>query len=131
LSLSVQEGQTVEFQNCYADLERMVGVIICNVSGIDNYTDTGMFLTDYRAAINRQFEDEQVMEGDYSVDGIHIKSFLVTTPQMVQFKLICIGNGPAIAELSFFSAVSAYEDFVKSIESSIGSIKLIKGGDVN
>lgn len=131
LSLGVSDGQAMEFQECYADLERMTGVIVSYIPGIDNSADTGKFFADYRQALARRFGDEQIMEGDYSVGGVRVKSFLVTTPQMVQFKLICFGTGSSAAELSFFSVANAYEGFIRCIESSIGSIKLMEGGEVS
>lgn len=131
LSLGASEGQTVEFQDCYVDLEHMTGVIVCCVSGINTAADTTRFLLDYRETLTRQFGEAQLMAGDYSVGGVRIHSFLVTTPQMVQFKLLCFGAGSSVAELSFFSVASAYESFVRRIESSIGSIGILEGGDVS
>lgn len=131
LSLNVTEGQTVNVEGCFVDLDRLAGVMACTITGIDFSSDSTNFLSNYRQSLIDQFGSKQVMQGAYTVGGVRVESFRVTSPQLVQFKLICWGKGTVVTELSYFAAVSEYERFVKLIESSIGSIKLMEGGDVS
>ena len=126
LSSRISSGRRTQVENCFADLERMTGVMVCTVDSIHDVADTGSYFADYRGVLRARFGSEHVVEGEYVVSGVSVKSYLVTDSHMVQFKLICFGIAPSAAELSYFAPANEYANLIKQIESSIGSIKPIE-----
>jgi len=119
---------SVELHHLFFDSARGAGMLISEIKDIDLLTDTAGFLSRYRNTLHERYGSEKVREGEYAVGEVTVKNFLVTDSMHVRFQLICFSEGDNAIELDYFSPHAIYPDLVKAIESSIGSLKLIKSG---
>lgn len=81
-------------------------------------------LNEYRELLYEKFKENKITETEYLKDGIRIKQFLIQMPDRVFFKLIFRNNNGKIIQFDYITKREYYIAAVKSIESSIGSIKL-------
>jgi hypothetical protein len=83
----------------------------------------------YEQGLRSVSEQAEVRSGDYVVNDVYIRNFLVSSPSMIRFHLLCFSERPDATELVYFADRSSYPDLVRAFESSIGTIKQTgKGG---
>ncbi len=121
------EGK-VDFVQFFFDQRHSAGLIVSTVRDLNLTTDTTAFIGRYRQAILAEYGEDQVTAGDYWVDSIYVKNFLVTDSAQVRFQLLCLTLEGDALELQYVVPRAAYPSVLKSLESSIGSLKPINQG---
>ena len=121
------EGK-IHFVQFFFDQQHSAGLIVSTVRGLNLLTDTAAFVTRYRQAIASEYGDGLVTDGDYWVDSIYVKNFVITDSAQVRFHLLCLTLEGDALELQFVVPRPVYAELVKSLESSIGSLKPIQQG---
>ncbi len=68
------------------------------------------------------FMSDKITRGQFSVNDIDVIQFLITTNETVAFKLFCRAD-QSFYQIDYFIPQKIYENNLKSIESSIGTLK--------
>ena len=121
------EGK-IRFVQFFFDQQHSAGLIVSTVRGLNLSTDTAAFVSRYRQAILAEYGEDHVTAGDYWVDSVYVKNFLVTDSAQVRFQLLCLSLEGDALELQYVVPRAVYAEIVKSLESSIGSLKPICQG---
>ncbi len=105
------------------------GIVISRVGNASLDEDTTRLFAMYRDILRRGEASSTVREGEYRVNDVFVKNFLVTDSLNVRFQLLCLSDHFHGAEFIYYAGRQTYPHLVKGIESSIGSIERIhKGG---
>ena len=110
----------------YVNQSHGSGLVISLLPELDLNSDTGKFLTDYYEALVEMHGDEGIKFGDYWINDVLVKNFLITDSQSVMFDLICLTQNRNAMHVQFLVPNKYYTDMIKTLESSIGSISTIK-----
>lgn len=121
-------GPGMVLRLAFLDTNHVAGVLAAEIRGLTLESDTTTFLANYRQTILDIHGPDDVREGDYWVDRVFVKNFLITDSINVHFQLICMTVGANALELNYFCPRQFYPDLVKLFESSIGSLKLASEG---
>lgn len=108
---------------CYIDTARQAGVILSLLDGIYLNADTGRFVDRYRRSLHDTFGPEKVREGDYWVDSVFVRNFLITHGGIIRFQLLCEAGAGETLEAVYFASQEYYPSVIKHFESSIGTLK--------
>jgi hypothetical protein len=118
----------VDFVQFFFDQRHSAGLIVSTVQNLNLETDTTDFLQNYYHSLLDVYGSEHIKAGGYWVDGIFVKNYLVMDSLHVRFHLLCLSaKGNALA-LEYVVPHQTYPDVVKSLESSIGTLKPIHNG---
>jgi hypothetical protein len=118
----------IDFIQFFFDQQHSAGLIVSTVQSLNLQTDTTEFLQNYYHSLVDMYGSEHVKAGDYWVDSIFVKNYLVMDSLHVRFHLLCLSaEGNALA-LEYVVPNQSYPDVVKSLESSIGTLKPIRNG---
>lgn len=96
----------------------------CSISQI-NSTDSvniNQFLIAFNSLMSQQFKPENIKEGRFKRNNIEIVQFLMMTDSKVFFKLFFQPVNKYILQLDYAIDRKIYPNYIKKIESSIGSI---------
>ena len=121
------EGK-IDFVQFFFDQQHSAGLIVSTVRGLNLTADTAAFVSRYRQAILAEYGEDHVTAGDYWVDSVYVKNFLVTDSAQVRFQLLCLSLEGDALELQYVVPRAVYPEVLKSLESSIGSLKPICQG---
>ena len=124
----VSSEQKVDLVQFFFDRRHRAGLIVSTVRDLNLTTDTAAFIGRYRQAILAEYGEDHVTAGDYWVDSIYVKNFLVTDSAQVRFQLLCLTLEGNALELQYVVPRAVYPKVLKSLESSIGSLKPICQG---
>jgi hypothetical protein len=80
----------------------------------------------YRNYLENKLSGVSITMADFMKDNIHIYQFLIQGPDRIQFKLDFMIIKNIIIQIDYVVPKNDYEKMVQSLESSIGSIKLLK-----
>jgi hypothetical protein len=72
----------------------------------------------------KKYGNTSLKRADYLKDGIPVTQFLITENEVITFKILIFNDLNQIIEFDYSTLKNSYPNEVKSIESSIGSIKL-------
>ncbi|MFC2088205.1 hypothetical protein ACFLSX_01260 [Calditrichota bacterium] len=78
--------------------------------------------SNYLRFLKDKFATATIQKGTYKLNDFEINQYLLITEQKVIFKLTFASPGNKIIQLDYAIARSIYPDFIRHIESSIGSI---------
>lgn len=123
-----EEKKIVYLLQFFFDHAHQAGLIVSVIRGLQLTSDTAAFIGNYRRSLIELYGNSNVRAGDYWIDSIYVKNFLVTDSVNVKFQLICLSSQGDALELQYFAPHIFYADLVRSFESSIGTIKLLKKG---
>lgn len=119
----------IEFVRFFFDEQHSSGLIVSTVGGLNLTADTSTFIDRYRQAVLAEYGNDNVKVGDYWVDSIYVKNFVITDSMQVRFQLLCLSSEGDALELQYVVPRAVYATMVKSLESSIGTLKpLYQGG---
>jgi hypothetical protein len=118
----------VELAQIFFDSAAQAGVMVSIMHGVTLTSDTGAFFARYRQSLHEMYRDDQVKEGEYWVEDVFVKNYLITDTNTVRFQLICCSDKDAAVELTYFAPSNQYPDLIKHFESSIGTIRLTQKG---
>lgn len=128
LTNQVGNREGIELKHAYIDQDRGAGLLVSLIPGLRRSGDTATFVGKYRQSLARQYGAQNVKAGDFWVDNVYVKNFLVTDSVHVRIQLLCLSDEGDAAELQYVAPRVIYPDIVKTFESSIGSLNSLKGG---
>ena len=100
----------------------------CSISQLqikDSEGSLNSSMPQYRNYLEKKLSGLSVTMADFMKDNIHMYQFLIQGPDRIQFKLDFMTIKDIIIQIDFVVPKNDYEKMVQSIESSIGSIKLL------
>jgi hypothetical protein len=122
------DSEKIELQQFLMDKTNGAGMMISTIQGLSLTSDTAIFMSRFRGAIDETYNKINVKSGDYWIGDIYIKNFLIMDSLNIRFQLLCFPKENTGFELQYFSNRKTYPQLIKSIESSIGSLKPIQLG---
>jgi hypothetical protein len=118
----------LQFHQFFFDSLHSAGMVVFSVKELNLSSDTMNFFGNYQKVLEGQYGPDRVKSGEYWVNGIFVKNYLVTDSNTVRFQLLCLSSNNDAMEVHYIVPHSEYEQVVKLIESSIGSLKPKNGG---
>jgi hypothetical protein len=100
----------------------------CSISRLqikDSEGSLNSIMPQYRNYLEKKLSGLSVTMADFMKDNIHMYQFLIQGPDRIQFKLDFMTIKNIIIQIDYVVPKNDYEKMIQSIESSIGSIKLI------
>ena len=100
----------------------------CSISRLqikDSEGSLNSSMPQYRNYLEKKLSGLSVTMADFMKDNIHMYQFLIQGPDRIQFKLDFMTIKNIIIQIDYVVPKNDYEKMVQSIESSIGSIKLL------
>lgn len=129
LSAAVGGREGVTLARAYIDPRRSSGIMLSTIRGLRLDGDTSAFVNKYRQSLIAAYGQDHVQVGDYRVNTVYVKNYLVMDTLAVRFQLIGFPPAGDAVELLYVAPRIIYPELVKSFESSIGTIKPVaKGG---
>ncbi len=122
LSSSIKDSSKIMLLEFFLNEQTRASLMISSIAGLNLQSDTAGFMENYRLAIRDEHGMQDIESGDYWHGGIYIKNILISDSANVQFRLICLKSSDDAIELIFTTPRAVYGDYVRSIESSIGSL---------
>ena len=122
LSNSLEDSSSVTLLEFLLSEETKASLMISRIAGFNLQSDTAGFMENYRRALRNEDENLSIESGDFWHGEVYIKNILVSDSTSVQFRLICFKPSDDAIELIYTTPRTVYSDFVKSMESSIGSL---------
>ncbi|MEE8418125.1 MAG: hypothetical protein V3S06_05610 [candidate division Zixibacteria bacterium] len=122
LSSSLKDSTRITLLGILMSEETRASLMISRIAGLNLQSDTAGFMENYRDALRSEDETKSIESGDFRHGKVYVKNFLVSDSTNVQFRLICFKPSDDAIELIYTTPRAVYSDFVKSIESSIGSL---------
>ncbi len=109
--------------------ELPAGILISRITSASLDGDTARLFAMYRDILRHGQQQTTIREGEFWVNEVFTKNFLITDSLNVRFQLICLSDHFHGAEFIYYASRQTYPRIVRYIESSIGSIERIhKGG---
>jgi len=122
------ENQGKRLLDCFIDTAHGAGVLVSAIDGLSFSSDTLGYFAAYRRLMHVGTSPEPIREGEYWVESVYVKNFLIVDSLNVRFNLLCLSAGGKGAELVYFAPRAEYAKLVRCFESSIGSLRVIKPG---
>jgi hypothetical protein len=98
---------------------------ILNVTAIKVNADSqNNIINNLEKELLKKYGKTGLKRADYLKDDIPVTQFLITDNEVITFKILIINDVNQIIEFDYSTLKNSYPNEVKSIESSIGSIKL-------
>lgn len=94
----------------------------CLISILPTLTNADNSIVKYQQAICTQYIDSQVSQADFLHNGFRIYQSLIISKDIVQFKLVVTQSVNKSFQIDYVIPKSIYQDNLKAIESSIGSL---------
>jgi len=101
----------------------------CVISLVNNSDLFSSLNEEYYISLQDNFETDNIVRAQFSVNSIHIIQYIITNNQIVTFKLFFNINDN-FYQIDYFIPYNEYEKELKKIESSIGSISLALNKEV-
>ena len=125
-SLSREAGDQAELAAAFLDSSRQAGLAVFVRRGLSR--DDEAFATAYEAALRGEDAKAEIRSGDYIVNDIYVRNFLVSDAAVVRFHLLCFAEDGYPIELVYFSSRASYPKLVRAFESSIGTVQTAANG---
>lgn len=122
LSSSIKDSSKIMLLEFFLNEKTRASLMISSIAGLNLQSDTAGFMENYRLAIRDEYGMQDIESGDYWHGEVYIKNILISDSANVQFRLICLKPSNDAIELIYTTPRAVYGDYVKSIESSIGSL---------
>lgn len=122
LSSSIKDSSKITLLGFLLNEETRASMMISSIADLNLQSDTAGFMDNYRHAIRDEYGMQNIESGDYWHGEIYIKNILISDSLNVQFRLICLKPSNDAIELIYTTPRAVYSDYVRSIESSIGSL---------
>lgn len=99
----------------------------CSISLVQSkdVLDLNYFTQTFKTMLAKQFSPENLKQGKFSKSEMEINQFLIMTETIVFFKLFLQPTNKHIIQLDYAIDRNIYPNYIKKIESSIGSITTI------
>ena len=102
-------------------------VNFCSISAIQS-TDSlslGYFVKNFYDILSQQIKPEDLKQAHFTKEGLEITQFLIMSDSRVMFKIYFQPTDKYIIQIDYAIDRSIYPNYIKKIESSIGSITTI------
>jgi hypothetical protein len=124
-SLQDHEFPSHDLIAVYYDPTAIAELQVAVIRDLNLATDTSLFMANYRKMLSDAYGDSAIKTGDFMVNDVLVKNFLMMDSGFVQFKLLCLTYGKPAAEIEYITYKQDYPKLLKSIESSMGTIQTI------
>jgi hypothetical protein len=128
LTARIPNREGIDLKLVYVSPEHHAGLIASLIPDLFGIADTGTFVPGYRERLLRTYGAANVTIGDYWVDSVYVKNYMVTDSTEVRIQLICLMSGGVAVELQYVTPHGAYPKLLRAFESSIGTLSSRKGG---
>ena len=128
LTARIPNREGIDLKLAYVSPQHQAGLIASLIPGLQGIADTNVFVPGYRERLLRTYGAANVTIGDYWVDSVYVKNYMVTDSAEVRIQLICLMSGGTAVELQYVTPRSAYPKLLRALESSIGTLSSRKGG---
>jgi hypothetical protein len=96
---------------------------VCSITRISySLENKEEFTNVYYSALNEKYPRGRINKASYKIGDLPVEQFLITTDSKVNFKIIFQTHDWSTIQIDYAVARSVYPEFIKRIESSIGSI---------
>lgn len=116
----------VELVSAFLDSARRAGLVVSVLRGVapndEEYAEA------YEDVLHDVCENADVRSGDYVVNDVYVRNFLVSDASLIRFQLLCFSEGDDALELVYFASRSSYRNLVRAFESSIGTVRVVEKG---
>jgi hypothetical protein len=120
-------ASNVELVAAFLDSARHAGLVVFVRRGFA--AGDGESAAAYEDALREGHANAEIRSGDYAVNDVYVRNFLVSDASLIKFLLLCFSEGHETMELVYFSSRSHYPELVRAFESSIGTVRVAgKGG---
>ncbi len=116
----------VELLSALLDSAHQAGLVVSVLRGIAS--DDEEYAESYEDVLRDVSGSAEVCSGDYVVNDVHVRNFLVSDASLIRFHLLCFSEGDESLELVYFASRSSYPNLVRAFESSIGTVRVLKRG---
>jgi len=115
----------VELRSALLDSAHRAGLVVSVLRGIASDEE---YAESYEDVLRDASGDAEVRSGDYVVNDVYVRNFLVSDASLIRFHLLCFSEGDESLELVYFASRSSYPSLVRAFESSIGTIRVVERG---
>ena len=115
-----------ELVSALLDPARQAGLVVSVLRGIA--PDDEEYVEAYEGVLSDVSGSAEVRSGDYVVNDVYVRNFLVSDTSLIRFHLLCFSEGDEALELVYFASRSSYPSLVRAFESSIGTIRVVERG---
>jgi hypothetical protein len=114
-------GQKLHYDLIAFYLDSLSGSF-CSISAVEITQSDSMLKDVYRANLQKKYIKSGIKEGDFVINDVNVKQFLIMTKQKVLFKLLLSLKGGSFLQIDYAIDQKIYPQYINKIESSIGSI---------
>lgn len=123
LETNIQPTHNIQFRLIQLFLDPTNGNS-CSLSQVSGVVGTLVDLIEiYEESLQEKFPEAQISTAKFKIEKINVVQFLILTNEKVIFKLIFASPTKAICQLDFAVARAVYPNVVRSVESSVGSLR--------
>ncbi len=98
-------------------------LIASEIEGLTLEADTAAFMGEYRRSLEERVGRAGMKTGDFVHNSIYFKNMTISDSEAVTIRLIGLDEKKDAIELLFSLPNSSYNELIKPVESSIGSLK--------
>ena len=91
----------IDLTACFFDSTYSAGVLVAEIDNLTLHSDTTDFFNRYRYSLYEKYGVENIREGEYRVDRVFIKNFLVTDSENVRFQLLGLADSGNVLFYAF------------------------------
>jgi len=127
-AIQVKEFASIELVGIFFDSLHNSGLMVSVFNDLYLGSDTTAIIEKYRKSLEEFYGADKVKTGDFLINDIYVKNFLITDSLYIRFQLLCLSENDQAMELHYFILNKHYQELLKALESSIGTIQLIEQG---
>jgi len=127
-TILAKEFANIELVGMFFDSLYNSGLMVSVFNDLYLGSDTTVIIEKYRNSLEEFYGADQVKTGDFLINDIYVKNFLITDSLYIRFQLLCLSENDQAMELHYFILKKHYQQLLKAIESSMGTIQLIEQG---
>jgi hypothetical protein len=113
----------VTLVQCFLDTSHISGLLVTVIDSLNLGADTAKFMEWYRQSLVNLFGPQNVHESNALIGDISLKSFLAIDSLNFRYQFVCLTQTGNAVELNYFGPRIFYPTLMRSLESSVGSIK--------
>lgn len=124
LENSTTNDDSLSFQliQFFTNLEKSAFCSLTEVGSADSSETLISIAETYKTSLKSKFPNLEIRQGSFTTRGLNVVQFLIQLEEKILFKLIALLPNKKIVQLDYAIARTIYPNFIKHIESSIGSI---------
>ncbi len=122
LAQTMVSKSEIDLLQCYADSNFSAYMLIMSKEQLRLDSDTAGFFGRYFTSLIASYGGDNVLNNEFFVGTVFVKQFIYTENQTVHLHLFCMQPGNAALEIHYLTPHAKYQNMLRVIESSIGSL---------